>query len=113
MPELTHTTNTHSHHYQANMQTRAEFLEHGLAPALTSTLSALSEEDRDCTICSETLTNAVQLPCHHIFDQECITHWLEIPGKNTCPFCRRTLFDMTAPEPTMHPQTDRRGSTKQ
>ncbi|KAK4546116.1 hypothetical protein LTR36_002253 [Oleoguttula mirabilis] len=86
------------------MQTRAEFLAHGLAPVPTTTLSTLTAQDLDCTICAEPLSDPVQLPCQHIFDQACIAHWLEMPGKNTCPSCRRPLFSL--PEPT-NPVADR------
>lgn len=88
------------------MQTRADFLAHGLSPVPNTTLSALANEDLDCTICTEALSDPVQLPCSHIFDKACIIHWLDMPGKNTCPFCRRELFSMPFAEPT-NPVADR------
>ncbi|KAK5134280.1 hypothetical protein LTR08_006709 [Meristemomyces frigidus] len=88
------------------MPTRAKFLAHGLAPVPTITLSNLAVEDQDCTICSETLSNPIRLPCTHIFDKACIEHWLKMPGKNSCPSCRRELFSMPFSEPANAP-TDR------
>ncbi|KAK5124077.1 hypothetical protein LTR85_002274 [Meristemomyces frigidus] len=81
------------------MQTRADFLATGLAPVPNDVLSTLTGLDLDCSICAETLADPVSLPCHHIFDKACIVHWLEMPGKNTCPSCRRPLFDMPLFEP--------------
>lgn len=78
--------------------------------------SKMNQEDRDCAICHETFQapgtvtrsqagkeHAVQLPCGHMFGDQCITQWLE--ENDTCPQCRRT-FTLKASEsltrPTYH-----------
>ena len=37
---------------------------------------------------------AVRLQCNHHVGLECISIWLSIPDKNSCPTCRRVLFDV-------------------
>lgn len=57
------------------------------------------EANSECDICHESYTtdgeNAIRLPCGHILGSECISLWI-LPttgqGQNTCPFCRRSLY---------------------
>ena len=45
-----------------------------------------------CVICHEdfhTGTEALQMPCQHIFHSACLLHWLKI--RNSCPVCRYEL----------------------
>ncbi len=43
-----------------------------------------------CTICCEDMTDkAVQMPCGHLFNKECIVNWLK--QHNQCPVCRYEL----------------------
>lgn len=78
------------------MLSRAEFLASGLVPIITPS------DDSDCSICCEKFTAPVRLPCSHEFCRECILHWLDLPGKTSCPYCRQVLFDpsiaRTSPE---------------
>ena len=80
--------------------TRADFLADGLAPVPATELLALSSQDRDCAICSEELSDPVKLHCGHVFDRPCVTSWLKMPGKATCPTCRRVLFSTPLAHPT-------------
>ena len=48
-----------------------------------------------CTICLMELsegTDAILLPCEHIFHEKCITKWLKV--HNTCPLCRYELLNV-------------------
>ena len=53
--------------------------------------------DRDCPICHDVFgpetTDAVQLPCHHVFCRRCLLPWISEHGSNqrSCPKCRQTL----------------------
>lgn len=58
-------------------------------------------EGEDCTVCKEELNideEVAQLPCKHVYHEECIKRWLET--RDTCPVCRAP----TAPE--HHQSTD-------
>ena len=81
-----------------------------MVPLETSTLSP---EDRDCTICQEAFQGpgrvtrsqagrecAIELPCGHIFGENCIMRWLE--ESDTCPQCRR-LFILEASKSLARP----------
>lgn len=72
----------------------------------------LGKEDQRCSICMEDygttqsatgiIERAVQLPCNHIMGSECISIWVFPPtkggsGNNTCPICRRVLFQVSTP----------------
>ena len=49
-------------------------------------------DTKDCSICQEVFSNSQvikQIPCGHLFHQECIEYWLKLNG--TCPFCRYNL----------------------
>ena len=50
------------------------------------------ETDIMCPVCQEELkvgTEAVKLPCLHLYHQDCILPWLQ--KRNTCPMCRFEL----------------------
>lgn len=57
-----------------------------------------ASSDEECIICRAEFgpetEDAVQLPCRHVFDRECLNGWLSEPGagQNTCPKCRTELF---------------------
>jgi hypothetical protein len=47
-----------------------------------------------CPICSEDFpvdSQALRLPCSHLFHKDCVMPWLEM--KQTCPICRNELSD--------------------
>ncbi|KAH6679205.1 hypothetical protein B0J14DRAFT_472497 [Halenospora varia] len=60
-------------------------------------LSTLKEDEKSCTICSETLgetvhdisENPVKLDCGHMFGDVCMLRWIGDHNKATCPMCRR------------------------
>lgn len=68
----------------------------------------LGKEDQNCPICMEDygtipsasgiIERAVRLPCNHVVGSECISVWLTPThgqrGNNTCPVCRRVLFQI-------------------
>ena len=65
-----------------------------------TSLPAEDPIDRTCVLCympygSSNNDPVVMLPCHHHFDKSCLLEWLseEKAGENTCPTCRRTLFE--------------------
>ena len=56
-------------------------------------------KDSSCMVCrrdygTDSADIAVMLPCNHHVGLECISTWLLIPGKNTCPMCRHVFFDV-------------------
>lgn len=71
-----------------------------IASLLTPVLGPIDEEER-CTICLDPLPEptddghapAVQLVCGHPYCRKCIMTWLlEVPN-NSCPYCRRQLWE--------------------
>lgn len=50
----------------------------------------LAELDDDCAICRESMETAKQLPCNHIFHENCLRLWLE--HHHSCPTCRFQLI---------------------
>lgn len=59
---------------------------------LNTAINSGDPSEMDCSICFDTFTDPVRLPCSHIFDRRCITTWLSMRGPNTCPSCRALLF---------------------
>ncbi|KAF9912987.1 hypothetical protein BX616_010188 [Lobosporangium transversale] len=50
------------------------------------------EAKTECSVCKDEFTkedNLLQLPCKHIFHEDCIKPWLKVSG--TCPTCRFSL----------------------
>ncbi|KAG0250185.1 hypothetical protein BG011_008589 [Mortierella polycephala] len=50
------------------------------------------EAKLECTVCKDEFTKEgtlLQLPCQHIFHEDCIKPWLKVSG--TCPTCRFSL----------------------
>lgn len=67
-------------------------------PTINMTESSESLYDQECAICltafEQGTGDAVQLPCRHVFNRICLAAWLsEKSDQNTCPTCRRVLFD--------------------
>ncbi|GME55341.1 hypothetical protein BKCO1_830001 [Neofusicoccum parvum] len=62
---------------------------------------AAPDADTSCPICITAFApaspTAIALPCRHIFDRSCILEWLHT--HNTCPLCRRAVFEEPAPAP--------------
>ena len=66
------------------------------------------EEDKNCSICQETITNPVTAPtCGHNFCSDCIKPWLEV--NNKCPNCRATLPEGTDPQPAPYFEHENEG----
>ncbi|KAF3627782.1 putative peroxidase N-like isoform 1 [Capsicum annuum] len=68
-----------------------------LSPTLKSVVDSLpsveiNESSKNCSICMEEFvidSEASQLPCNHLFHNDCIVPWLN--RSNTCPLCRHKL----------------------
>ncbi|KAF9576495.1 hypothetical protein EC968_007973 [Mortierella alpina] len=90
------------------------------------TLTAEELESKlDCSVCKDDFTKEdqlLQLPCKHIFHEDCIKPWLKVSG--TCPTCRYSLVEGTngnnpaassnqdgTAQPTSSARTDNGGST--
>jgi hypothetical protein len=59
------------------------------------------EEDNNCSICQETITNPVTAStCGHKFCSDCIKPWLDANDK--CPNCRAILPEGTHPQPASY-----------
>lgn len=71
-------------------------------------IDQLAEADRACNICftnfpthkyfafgtGKSEERPTRLPCQHVFGHQCLAKWLH--DHNTCPLCRRVLFDKSA-----------------
>lgn len=71
-----------------------------MPPQLTRmNVSSLPADQRTCSICQETLGgreggDPVKTACNHVFDRNCIQHWLDA-DHNTCPICREEIRNVT------------------
>jgi hypothetical protein len=66
------------------------------------------EEDNNCSICQETITNPVAAStCGHKFCSDCIKPWLEFNDK--CPNCRAILPEGTHPQPAPYFEYENEG----
>lgn len=61
-------------------------------------MTTLPEDVTECAICVDELTDAVEVCPKHVFCRDCVTRWLTSKKSNTCPTCRRKLFDANAIE---------------
>jgi hypothetical protein len=64
------------------LPTQEDFLANALEPV----------EHEDCSICHAPMETPVRLPCKHELCKDCITEWLTQPRVDSCPMCRRRLF---------------------
>jgi len=56
---------------------------------LKNETTCLSHKEREnCVICSEKINNKKTLECNHTFCKPCISKWLFLEQKRTCPLCR-------------------------
>ncbi|CAK1363987.1 uncharacterized protein RHO25_005873 [Cercospora beticola] len=78
----------------AEQLTKAEYL------ASLTPLPEQNSDRGDCPICYETLTEATQTPCGHIFCLECLKLWVNENElcNSQCPSCRVTLYHYTEEE---------------
>ena len=44
-----------------------------------------SPDNNECSVCYTSICLGKQLPCGHIFHQECVERWFQV--RTTCPFC--------------------------
>lgn len=73
-----------------------------------ATAEDLRMVDSTCIICREEMRQAKRLPCGHVFHIECLRMWLE--RQQTCPTCRRSVFDQPAPAQATRPARARAAS---
>jgi hypothetical protein len=70
-----------------NQRPASKFIQKNLPVAKNSTLH------KSCPICVMDFefksNDPRELPCKHVFHQQCIQPWLE--NRNTCPLCRNEL----------------------
>ena len=61
---------------------------------------AAKEEEEECGICLDVLTNPIALPCRHKFCSECLNGWRSKYGNkiggedernSKCPLCREKI----------------------
>ena len=52
--------------------------------------SAEINDDKECVICTEKLTQCRKLNCNHYFHLICLSKWFE-NGHNSCPICRTEI----------------------
>ncbi|CAH2059971.1 unnamed protein product [Thlaspi arvense] len=72
-------------------------------PTVKITPQHLANDMSQCTVCMEDFIvgrKATELPCKHIYHNNCIAPWLRL--HNSCPICRREL-------PSVNTVTDSRG----
>ena len=71
---------------------REQFLATGLENA-DRMCSSCRSPIKMCSICrGEPLVSPVSTICKHVFCRVCIVEWLNTPGVNNCPLCRRNFF---------------------
>lgn len=61
-------------------------------PLVEIKFSNNSDNDLNCAVCIEKLeagTEAREMPCKHLYHEECIFPWLSV--RNTCPVCRHEV----------------------
>lgn len=70
-------------------------------PTIKITQDHLNSDASQCAVCKDTFeegANARQMPCKHMYHEDCILPWLE--QHSTCPVCRYAM-------PTDEPQQER------
>ncbi|KAE8706230.1 RNF181 protein [Hibiscus syriacus] len=71
-------------------------------PSVKITKNHLNSEFNQCAVCMDEFeegTQAMQMPCKHLYHRDCLFPWLE--SHNSCPVCRHEL-------PTDDPDYERR-----
>ncbi|KVI04436.1 E3 ubiquitin-protein ligase RING1-like isoform X1 [Cynara cardunculus var. scolymus] len=66
-------------------------------PSIKITDDLLESDYSDCAVCKDSFElheEAKQLPCKHVYHQDCIIPWLEL--HNSCPVCR---FELPTDDP--------------
>ena len=66
-----------------------------LRKKVQDTKPVTAEEDESCAIClcdMEESENLRRLPCDHSFHAACINQWLTQERRNTCPYCRASVY---------------------
>ncbi len=61
------------------------------------------EGNKECSVCQDEFdqnTQVIQLPCTHIFHENCIVTWLKVNG--SCPVCRFKIGESAQQESTSH-----------
>ncbi|ORX46496.1 hypothetical protein DM01DRAFT_1410554 [Hesseltinella vesiculosa] len=61
------------------------------------------KEQLDCAVCKDEFNQSemvIELPCQHVFHDDCIKPWLKMNG--TCPVCRHAVGPNLEPETNSH-----------
>lgn len=63
-------------------------------------------EPDPCPICTETLTDGIDIGCGHVFCRDCIRYWGQHGGANhdKCPMCRKTYMPVLQQDERFHLQ---------
>ncbi|KAJ0264523.1 E3 ubiquitin-protein ligase RING1-like [Hirschfeldia incana] len=75
-------------------------------PTVKVSKDTLKEEMNQCAVCMDEFEDGCdvkEMPCKHVFHQDCLMPWLEL--HNSCPVCRFEL-------PTDDPEYERRGQDR-
>lgn len=71
--------------FQKVLENTLEELEATLDKALRNTWDCISEEDLECLLCRQCLSDPVTTPCGHTFCRDCLTRVLD--HRLSCPLC--------------------------
>ncbi|ORY97783.1 hypothetical protein BCR43DRAFT_523899 [Syncephalastrum racemosum] len=72
------------------------------------------ESQTDCAVCKEEFEiheTVTELPCAHLFHDDCIKPWLKVNG--TCPVCRRSLNSESSGDNPRHEEQDQESTSRQ
>ena len=84
-----------THARRLSMLLKSLFLRHFEAGRLATPSEVLEAGNPECSICYDTMTTPLVLPCQHMFCAECADEWFE--KHTTCPLCRMEVTTVRHP----------------